>query len=1163
WEYPIQKSKNYWETFCDDEEKRLVVVRNPSLQLSYRFLSKNNTDFIDFNPDCQNKVSNWSCFSNSCSDHKAPDNSLHRLLPIFKSSKDLGSDDAKSFPKPILKGSSQAGLKSSDTTGYLATSSKVVRIPKLDTHPQPSSRKIQPQKEDHIRTSCSVENEPEIQEESFPSLPILDTYPTMSELQLKLKKFRDIQKHLRLSDGKDSKTNGRSWLKIAQAKNKTDRSQLSRIKKENEKTLTDEDSLMYSARFAYKALKRLTKNKTLDFKFKPFDNLQEEPVFKSVEDYSFASDDGKQEFPEIKRIEKSKRNEKPLNVHDLQMISEEKSLEDSEFTHTDVKCPSLKSDDSISRTIPTESRYTSGLSPVFVYPEDWKSPSTRVLSSIPKLSGFPRKNRDRCLPCMYKSFETPLKRKVSLPKTTLQRIIAESSGLTSPENSLEDSDSTSASIPNFEDEVERTLTDEVETNDVRLESDVGFVESDVFENELAVAGAAALLEEERIQKQLTSEVEQKSISKPEPSFNVITKKGKEDRRDDDTTTTNLNEDTTSLTRVTSLERTKVRPSSRSVSSEEDDSIVVSVSDDQPKPKYLVPCHAPTNFRPSLEPLRALRNRKPTTLQDRIAFLESATSRKSSSADNYGDIPENPRVASKGVLEKDKIGDEKKSVPPPLTKAKSVVEKLMHGKAEAGTEKQRHVLRKEISFSSFSVSTDTASNSSEIYRDASKDALRELDATRDDGLLKMLFAADFPRTRGKLPLTQPCEIAEILKDLGQNVSSTGMLEILCKEFSERLINRVEHDDSSASDRNKTIANLTRLLVDSKRYLHSDKFPSDLVFSTDQPPTYNSQLLRRVLPLKTYNRVAPLLGMPEYYPKRKMAIFEDLPVKADKIGRTQIIDETSMQDSLEVHPPTLRDTESPVDQEKLGRRRYNPYALFLMKPRRKVVTWRPLTKRDLEGYDPEATLKMRADNSMKRICQDFCQWVETLGGTDNTIDEEVLRDMFEIDFSADACRAMQMSIQEMPVVAAEVAVTRNTPGASKLAMTKKHVMKDAKAEVTPAKIKAFGTGVPRKLRFVPPNNQVQKKWLQCENVPKDIETMEVVWKDILDLRSVRGFVEWLQQHPEIPQPEALEKIASMDIKTLRQIEDDETFAHLELDINQIKSLRVLINGGDVSM
>lgn len=31
--------------------------------------------------------------------------------------------------------------------------------------------------------------------------------------------------------------------------------------------------------------------------------------------------------------------------------------------------------------------------------------------------------------------------------------------------------------------------------------------------------------------------------------------------------------------------------------------------------------------------------------------------------------------------------------------------------------------------------------------------------------------------------------------------------------------------------------------------------------------------------------------------------------------------------------------------------------------------------------------------------------------------------------------------------------------------------------------------------------------------DIETMEAVWKDITMLRSVRGFVEWLQEHPEV--------------------------------------------------
>lgn len=103
--------------------------------------------------------------------------------------------------------------------------------------------------------------------------------------------------------------------------------------------------------------------------------------------------------------------------------------------------------------------------------------------------------------------------------------------------------------------------------------------------------------------------------------------------------------------------------------------------------------------------------------------------------------------------------------------------------------------------------------------------------------------------------------------------------------------------------------------------------------------------------------------------------------------------------------------------------------------------------------------------------------------------------------------------MPVVPAEVAFTRNSPGASKLIMTKKHVMRDAKAEKTPPKIKAFGTALPLNIQFIPPDNQVHKRWLECEDVPADIETMEAVWKDIMMLRSVRGFVEWLQEHPKV--------------------------------------------------
>lgn len=82
-----------------------------------------------------------------------------------------------------------------------------------------------------------------------------------------------------------------------------------------------------------------------------------------------------------------------------------------------------------------------------------------------------------------------------------------------------------------------------------------------------------------------------------------------------------------------------------------------------------------------------------------------------------------------------------------------------------------------------------------------------------------------------------------------------------------------------------------------------------------------------------------------------------------------------------------------------------------------------------------------------------------------------------------------------------------------MTRNHLTRDVKAEETPAKTKAFGTTIPWQLQFVPPKNQVRKLWLECEDVPRDLETMDVVWKGITHLKSVRGFVEWLQQHPEV--------------------------------------------------
>lgn len=854
----------------EEKRRKLVTVRNPFLRLSYDSFPSKYCDSIDCNTFVQNQSFNRKSFSNSyLDDRDTSDNSLHKLHLTKANVKSNRNrfDNVKS----LLNSSYRTVPKSVDTMYDSTASFEGVRIPKLNTRgPQPSSGRIHPGKVDHIRPSFNVQNErKKIQENNSTALPILTKYPRMSEFQSTLKKLR---KYLKLSKEKDPKTKDQTLcendktLKEIRRKLFTDRSTMKRIK---ENLLPNEDSLKYTARSAYKALKRLSKDKNIDSKLKSIDHLKQGSSFlkSSEEDFLVSSDDNRV-LVKSEHIEKDRLNEESFHIF------EQKSLEDSEFSGIDDENGTWKSDET--RSISTESRYASGPSPEFVSSED--NPVARVLSSIPKLS-FPRRNRDRCLPCMYKSFEAPPERKISLPRTVLQRIIDDekSKATTSVvEDSSEDSDSTSvctsASMPSLKNEIERILNDRVETRNVGHELESNVPESEVTED------AVSSFQEEGIQKRPEEDAAgQKSIAEPETWRNEITKRGKGDPQHDEATSTNLYEEARiemNRTRVACLGETKEgRSSLRSEESTEgeegDDSIAASmIDDDQPKPKYLAPCHAPTNFRPSLEPLRALRGRKPTTLQRRIDLLEASSLRKSGSVDDQ--VPE--KSTPKSVLEKKRRSSDEaaKPAPPrPFARAKSALEKSTPEKAEHG------LLRKGTSFSGFPVSTPTP-NESEIYRDdASKGT--ELDETRDDdGLLKRPpFATDLSRAGTKLPLTRPDEIVEILTNLeNENVSSTDMLNVLCKEFSERLSKNSETtNDPITRERNRVIMNLTRLLIDSKRYLYPDKFPSDLLFSTDQPPIHSVNIMKRLLPMFTYNKVARLMKLPKWYireekPKEKV-------------------------------------------------------------------------------------------------------------------------------------------------------------------------------------------------------------------------------------------------------------------------------------------------------
>lgn len=103
--------------------------------------------------------------------------------------------------------------------------------------------------------------------------------------------------------------------------------------------------------------------------------------------------------------------------------------------------------------------------------------------------------------------------------------------------------------------------------------------------------------------------------------------------------------------------------------------------------------------------------------------------------------------------------------------------------------------------------------------------------------------------------------------------------------------------------------------------------------------------------------------------------------------------------------------------------------------------------------------------------------------------------------------------------EIAAARQCLDAGELTMTRKHLIRDAKAESKPAKTMAFGTAIPWELRFVPPGNRVRQRWLRCENVMTDLETMDVVWRDVTHLESVRAFAKWFNERSEVSLPSAI--------------------------------------------
>ncbi|XP_070169115.1 uncharacterized protein [Polyergus mexicanus] len=728
-----------------------------------------------------------------------------------------------------------------------------------------------------------------------------------------------------------------------------------------------------------------------------------------------------------------------------------------------------------------------------------ESRSASVLNAIPKVSCFQRRNRDRCLSCMHKSlWRTDEADKAVPSQTTLLTEI----------EARADSESSCGELSEFCEELRKIYRGKKEIPRRYPErseavSDKSTSSSHQAEQEDTVISTPKYESDQS--KNKTAKPVESSLSKNPKSLKAAT-----------------------ISVSISSEPSKI--SSSEVHTSDDETSSPLALDDPSRYKNMAPCHLPTVLLPSMEPLRALKDRRPTTMESRIALTETTVTTKERSDEEYYDDAKTAVARASTEKSQLKPAGEK---PERLGEEKDISLKSSRTLLKVKSERQlispivksspKDGLKRGYSCASIEdLSKDSARGTFEISRGEAKDGRGEVISFAEKIDLESVFP-DSERRTELLPLSTAAEISRFLERANRGeASAADMLETLANEFASRLMRQHKPADAIATTRRaKLTARLAKLLADSKRYLNPDKFPSDLIFSSPQPPACNSRLLRRVLPLDSYNLVAPLLGMPLWYPKRiKRVKAPALPSEEEEREEDEEEEEEgAIPFDLVVHPPTSKDISTKGDEDKVGRARSNPYALFLRKPRRKVVTWRPLTADDLKDYDPEATLETKARNITNRICRDFCGWLRDLGGTNKVIDEEVLGDMFEIDFTAEASRTMEMSMKEMPMVPNGVAAARQCPDAGELAMTRKHLIRDAKAESKPAKTMAFGTAIPRKLQFVPPGNRVRERWLRCENAMPDLETMDVVWDGITYLESVKAFAKWFGEHSNISLPEAL--------------------------------------------
>ncbi|XP_063823853.1 uncharacterized protein LOC135073625 [Ostrinia nubilalis] len=242
-----------------------------------------------------------------------------------------------------------------------------------------------------------------------------------------------------------------------------------------------------------------------------------------------------------------------------------------------------------------------------------------------------------------------------------------------------------------------------------------------------------------------------------------------------------------------------------------------------------------------------------------------------------------------------------------------------------------------------------------------------------------------------------------------------------------------------------------------------------------------------------------------------------------------------DDIEVHARSRKVSRT------IHRRVKNPHfdMLYCNESETDMIKWKSKYKQKAFEVSASDEFSKKAEIMTKKISKEFYDWWVGLGNVEFKSEikrPEDIEDLFQVWFDEHASRGLVLDPRILPCVLQSIANYVGVPRASCPRVLKRQIAYDIHAETSPAHVMAFGTGLPQRMKHIPPKNNTEKMW-HCVQIPEDLKTMACVWDDIQHLTSTKAFHKWLQQRPHLPMPPCLKALdAAGDKKQLFVVPSD---------------------------